>query len=121
MSQQMMMMQNQEALQRLNFQDVIFRSLFGFLGVVLVFIVPFLSMRLIAEEKRNKTMELLLTTPCTATDIVLGKYLASLAVLVCALGLTLLYPVLLERFSGQAGVEWRSVFLSYLGLFLLGG
>jgi ABC-2 type transport system permease protein len=120
-SRQYMMMQNQEFLNRLNFQDVIFRSLFGFLGVILVFIVPFLTMRLIAEEKRSKTMELLFTTPVTPLEIVLGKYLAALAILVCALGLTLLYPVLVEKFAGQAGVEWRSVFLGYLGLFLLGG
>jgi ABC-2 type transport system permease protein len=120
-SKQSMMLQNQEMLSRLNFQDLIFRGLFGFLGIILVFIVPFLTMRLIAEEKRSKTMELLFTTPITPFDIVLGKYLSALAILACALGLTMLYPVLVERFAGQAGVEWRSVFLGYFGLFLLGG
>jgi len=119
-SKQGMMMQNQEFLSRLNFQDVIFRSLFGFLGVILVFIVPFLTMRLIAEERRNKTIELLFTTPITPIEIVLGKYLAALAILACALGLTFLYPVLVEKFAGATGVEWRSVLLGYLGLFLLG-
>ena len=119
-AKQLMMMQNQEALSRLNFQDLIFRSLFSFLGFMLVIIVPALTMRLIAEEKRNKTMELLFTTPCTPLDIVLGKYFAALTILVCALGLTLLYPILVQAFAGQAGVEWRSVLLGYLGLFLLG-
>jgi ABC-2 type transport system permease protein len=120
-SKQYMMLQNQEFLNRLNFQDVIFRSLFGFLGVILVFIVPFLTMRLIAEEKRSRTIELLFTTPVTPIEIVLGKYLASLAILLCALFLTLLYPVLVQSFASQgAGVEWRSVFLGYAGLFLLG-
>ena len=119
-SKQLMMQQNQEMLSRLNFQDIIFRNLFGFLGIILVFIVPFLTMRLIAEERRAKTLELLYTTPVTPIEIVLGKYFASLTVLVCALGLTLLYPVLVEKFAGQTGVEWRSVLLGYLGLFLLG-
>ncbi len=120
-SKQLMMQQNQEMMSRLNFQDVIFRNLFSFLGIILVFIVPFLTMRLIAEEKRARTMELLFTTPVTPMEIVFGKYLAALAILLCALGLTLLYPLLVEKFAGQSGVEWRSVFLGYLGLFLLGG
>ncbi len=119
-SKQYAMIQNPEVMSRLNFQDLIFRGLFGFLGVILVFLAPFLTMRLIAEEKRNKTMELLFTTPVTPTEIVLGKYLSALAMLVFALALTLLYPVLIERYAGQNGVEWRSVLLGYVGLFLLG-
>jgi ABC-2 type transport system permease protein len=121
-SRQYAMMQNQEVLSRLNFQDIIFRGLFGWLGVILLFIVPFLTMRLIAEEKRAKTMELLFTTPVTPAEIVAGKYFAALAMLAVALGLTLLYPALIARYaaSAAAGVEWSSVLLGYLGLFLLG-
>ena len=119
-SRRSMMMQNQDLLSRLNFQDVIFRSLFGFLGIILVFIVPFLTMRLIAEEKRARTIELLFTTPVSPIEIVLGKFFAAVGILACALGLTLLYPILIQVFAGQAGVEWRSVMLGYLGLFLLG-
>ena len=111
-----------EVMNRLNFQDAIFRNLFGNLGVILIFIVPFLTMRLIAEEKRQKTIELLYTTPITPSQIVWGKYLASLAILVCALGLTLTYPILVQFVARDAnGVEWRSVLLGYLGLFLMGG
>jgi ABC-2 type transport system permease protein len=122
-SKQYQMLQNQDFLNRLNFQDVIFRNIFGFLGIVLVFIVPFLTMRLIAEEKRSKTIELLFSTPVTPLDIVFGKYLAALGLLVCALGLTLLYPLLVAKYASStaSGVEWRSVLLGYLGLFLLGG
>jgi ABC-2 type transport system permease protein len=109
-----------ELMDRLNFQDAIFRNLFGNLGVILIFIVPFLTMRLIAEERRTRTIELLYTTPVTPLDIVLGKYLAALVVLACALGLTLLYPILVQALAKDAGVEWRSVLLGYLGLFLLG-
>jgi ABC-2 type transport system permease protein len=120
-SLQYMRMNNPELMNRLNFQDMIFRGLFGNLGVILIFIVPFLTMRLIAEEKRTKTIELLYTTPITPLEIVLGKYLACLSILAVALGLTLLYPALLQALAKDtAGVEWRSVLLGYLGLFLIG-
>ena len=110
-----------EMANRLNFQDAIFRNLFGNLGVILIFVVPFLTMRLVAEEKRQKTMELLYTTPVTAGEIVWGKYLAAIAILVCTLALTVLYPVLVQLVAkDQNGVEWRSIFLGYAGLFLLG-
>jgi ABC-2 type transport system permease protein len=101
-----------EMANRLNFQDAIFRN---------IFIVPFLTMRLVAEEKRQKTIELLYTTPVTPGEIVWGKYLASLAILVCALALTFTYPLLVQLVAKDAnGVEWRSVLLGYLGLFLMG-
>jgi ABC-2 type transport system permease protein len=106
---------------RLNFQDAIFRNLFGNLGVILIFIIPFLTMRLIAEEKRQKTIELLYSSPVTPAQIVWGKYLACLAILVMALALTLTYPLLVQFNAGDAnGVDWRSVLLGYAGLFLMG-
>jgi ABC-2 type transport system permease protein len=110
-----------EMANRLNFQDAIFRNLFGNLGVILIFIIPFLTMRLVAEEKRQKTIELLYTTPVTPQQIVWGKYLAALAILACALLLTVTYPLLVQIVAKDAnGVEWRSVGLGYLGLFLMG-
>jgi ABC-2 type transport system permease protein len=109
-----------EMLNRLNFQDAIFLPLFGNLGLIFVLIVPFLTMRLIAEEKRSRTIELLYTTPTTPGDIVFGKYLAALVVLTCTLALTLTYPILLQVLARDAGVEWRSVLLGYGGLWLLG-
>src|SRR3954462_10731147 len=116
-----MRFQQPEMMNRLNFQDAIFRNLIGNLGVILIFIVPFLTMRLVAEEKRQKTIELLYTTPITPGEIVWGKYLASVAILVCALALTFTYPLLVQVVAKDAnGVEWRSVLLGYLGLFLMG-
>src|SRR3979490_1386757 len=66
----------QEMVNRLNFQDAIFRNLFGNLGVILIFIIPFLTMRLVAEETRSRTIELLYTTPVTPLEGVLGKTFA---------------------------------------------
>ena len=120
-SLQSMRMNAPEMMNRLNFQDAIFRNLFGNLGVILIFIVPFLTMRLVAEEKRQKTMELLYTTPITSGQIVWGKYLAALVILFCTLLLTITYPVLVQIVAkDQNGVEWRSVLLGYAGLFLMG-
>src|SRR5437016_2614291 len=110
-----------EMMNRLNFQDAIFRALFGNLGLILIFVVPFLTMRLVAEEKKQKTIELLYSTPVTPGQIVWGKYLAALAILVCTLTFTLLYPALVQIVAKDPnGVEWRSIFLGYAGLFLLG-
>ncbi len=120
-SLQYMRFNNPEMMNRLNFQDAIFRNLFGNLGVILIFIVPFLTMRLVAEEKRTKTIELLYTTPITPAEIVWGKYLAAVLILLCTLALTLTYPVLVQVVAkDQNGVEWRSVLLGYLGLLLMG-
>ena len=84
---------------------------------VLVSLLPLLTMRLFAEEKKLGTIELLFTNPLRDADIIFGKYLACALVLVVMLALTLLYPVLLAVvFSVDAG----PVAAGYLGLFLMG-
>jgi ABC-2 type transport system permease protein len=92
-------------------------------SVFLLFLVPILSMRLFSEEHKGRTLELLMTTPVRPLEIVLGKYLAGLGVLAVMLGLTVVFPLLLQ-FIGQ-GVEkspldWNTVGTCYLGLFLFG-
>ncbi len=80
-------------------------------------LLPLLTMRLFAEEKKLGTIELLYTSPLHDRDIILGKYLACLVVYTLMLALTLLYPVLLEVvFSVDIG----PVAAGYAGLFLLG-
>ncbi|MCX8045037.1 MAG: ABC transporter permease subunit [Desulfobacterota bacterium] len=84
---------------------------------VLVSLMPLLTMRLFAEEKKLGTIELLFTSPLQDVDIILGKYLASVLVLVLMLVLTVLYPILLAIvFSVDIG----PVATGYLGLFLMG-
>jgi ABC-2 type transport system permease protein len=120
-SLQYMRMQDPALLAKLNFQDIIFHNLFLSMGSILMFIVPALTMRLIAEEKRQKTIELLYTTPVTSSEIVFGKYLAALSILFVTLALTVIYPVLTQMFANDPnGVDWRCIGLSYFGLFLLG-
>jgi len=78
----------------------------------------------VAEEKRARTFELLMTTPVRPRDIVLGKYLAALAVMAVSIGIVALFPVLLSFFArgarGGSAVEWQTVGTGLLGLFLLG-
>ena len=73
--------------------ELIGASLIGSAGVVLLLIVPLLTMRLISEERRNQTLSLLLTAPVSATQIVLGKYLATLVFLGVVVLLALLMPL----------------------------
>lgn len=80
-------------------------------------LLPLLTMRLLAEEKKLGTIELLYTSPVRDRDIIAGKYLACLAVYVLMLALTLMYPVLLEVVFD---VEIGPLIAGYSGLLLLG-
>lgn len=83
---------------------------------LLLFLVPMLTMRLLAEERRLGTLELLWTYPLGDGAIVLGKYLACLAVLALVMAGTLAYPLLLARLHP---VHLPAVLTGYLGLLLL--
>jgi ABC-2 type transport system permease protein len=76
-----------------------------------------LTMRLFAEEKKSGTIELLLTYPERDGEVLLGKYLAALALFAVLLALTLVYPGLVSAFTR---VEWGPVLTGYLGLLLTG-
>lgn len=117
-------MEGQQVLEHLNLTDVVVARLFGSVGVFLVISAPFLSMRLVAEEKRARTFELLMTSPVRPFEIVAGKYLAALAVLAVSVAIVAVFPALLGLYAqgvrGGAAVEWQTVATGLLGLFLLG-
>ncbi len=104
--------------QGLNFTEGIFNPLFGTMSVVMLLMMPLLTMRLLAEEKKSGTFELLLTYPIRDIETVLGKFFACLLVFAIMLGLTLVYPLFL-MFHGS--VEFGPLFSSYFGLLLMGG
>jgi ABC-2 type transport system permease protein len=94
-----------------------FRGTLTFLTFIFLIGIPVLTMRLLSEEARQKTDQLLLTSPVPLVSIVLGKYLAALALLTAALAVTGIYPALI----GTAGLVIRSELIcAYLGVFLLG-
>ncbi len=89
------------------------------LTFIFLFLVPILTMRLISEEMRQKTDQLLITSPLSITGIVMGKYLAAVGVFLITLLITVLYPVIMSFFAigGLAGWE---ILGGYIGFFLLG-
>jgi ABC-2 type transport system permease protein len=106
-----------------NLTDGVVVNLWGVVLVVTLFVAPFLSMRLFAEERRQKTFELLMTTPIRPLEIVLGKYLGALGIIGCTLGVTLVFPLILAVLGrGESGsaLEWSTVLLGYGGLLLWG-
>lgn len=86
--------------------------------VVLLFVMPMITMRTYAEEKRSGTMELLLTSPLTDAQIILGKFLGALTLYACMLAVTLLYIGVLFVYGSP---EWKPIATAYLGLLLFGG
>ena len=83
-----------------------------------LFIVPIITMRLIAEERKTGTLELLLTSPAREIDIVLAKFAAAMTVLLAMTGLTLSYALVLGVYGNP---DWGPVYSGYLGLVLLAG
>lgn len=106
-----------------NLTDGVVVQLWGVVLIVTLFVAPFLSMRLFSEERRQKTFELLMTTPVRPIEIVLGKYLGGLGVIGATIGITVVYPIILAIFgaseSGSA-LEWSTVWLGYSSLLLWG-
>ncbi len=95
-------------------------SISGFLNYgsfVLLLMAAVITMRLISEEKKLGTLELLLTSPIRDSELVLGKFLGSAGMLVIMLGLTVLYPILLEIYGDP---DPGPIISGYLGMFLLG-
>jgi ABC-2 type transport system permease protein len=83
-------------------------------------VLPLVTMRALAEEKRTGTLELLITMPVTDADVILGKYLAALGLVGVLLLATLVYPIALFVFPWHLGVlDWGPVFSGYFGTLLL--
>jgi len=110
--------QNPYLAEYLNPAGMVFRPLMVNLAVIFLFIVPLLTMRLLAEEKKNGTAELLFTLPLTDWGIILGKFLAALLIYLILLLMTLGYAVGLAFITP---VDWGGILVGYLGLVLLGG
>ncbi len=86
--------------------------------VIFLFVVPLITMRTYAEEKRSGTIELLMTSPVTDFQIVMGKFFGAMALYGAMLAVTLIHVGLLFQFGHP---EWKPIASGYLGLVLLGG
>lgn len=97
-------------------------TLFSLGPYVFIFLIPAITMRSFAEEKKSGTMELLLTKPLTDWDIILGKFLACFLLVLFALLPTLMYYYSVWALGNPAGnIDTPGVIGSYIGLALLGG
>lgn len=94
-----------------------FAAVLSNMAILFLFAVPVLTMRLFSEERRNKTDQLLLTSPVSVTSVVLGKYFAALTMFACTLVVMLIYVAVLYIFGNPSGGE---IFAAYLGFALLG-
>ncbi len=99
-----------------NLHGVVFVGLISNINLILLILVPFLTVRLLTEEKKLRTFDLLLTSPITSMQIVLGKYLAALSVVWSFCLISLIYPASLLFFTK---IQWGVLISSYMGLLMI--
>src|SRR4029079_4322454 len=102
----------------MNVNQVMLRPLVQNVTILLLFLMPMVTMRSYAEEKRSGTIELLLTSPLTDLEIILGKFLGALSLWAMALAISLIHIAILFAFGRP---EWKPIATAYLGLLLMGG
>lgn len=96
----------------------IYNNTYFFLAFMLL-VLPVLTMRLLSDDKRQKTDQALLTAPVSLTGIVVGKFLAALLIVGIGLGMIFVYAIVLA--ANQVALNWVQIFGNYIGLMLLGG
>ncbi len=102
----------------MNINQQVIRYVLQNASVIILFIMPMITMRTYSEEKRSGTIELLLTSPVSDLEIILGKFFGALGLYIAMLAVTLLYMAILFVYGNP---EWRPLVAGYLGLLLMGG
>ena len=116
-AQAVQLMQMQGAAAQLNLNDLVFRPTFYSTAIILLLVLPVLTMRVFAEERKLRTFELLMTSPIGVNEIVVGKFLAVFVIYLGMLTMTLVVPLVLNTYSS---FDWNPVLTGYLGLVLMG-
>src|SRR5215468_392630 len=109
-------MQNPQVLEHMNLNQRVIEPMLHNLSIVLVILVPAITMRTFAEEKRSGTYEFLLTAPIRTGEIVAGKFIAAAAFMLIMIGLAGMFPLILIAFGNP---EIGVMFSGYLGLAFL--
>jgi ABC-2 type transport system permease protein len=104
--------------QTMNVNQMMIRPLLQNVTILLLFVMPMITMRAYAEEKRSGTIELLLTSPLSDAEIILGKFLGALLLWCVMLAVSLVHLALLYAYGRP---EWKPIVTAYLGLVLMGG
>jgi ABC-2 type transport system permease protein len=104
--------------QSMNVNQQLIRPLLQNVTILDLFLLPMVTMRTYAEEKRSGTIELLLTSPVSDFEIIMGKFLGAMALYTIMLAVTLIHIALLFHYGTP---EWKPIVTAYIGLWLLGG
>jgi ABC-2 type transport system permease protein len=102
---------------QVNINTMAIRPLLQNVSVVALFVLPLITMRTYAEEKRTGTIELLLTSPVTDAQIILGKFLGAVTLYALMLAVTWIHVAILFIYGNP---EWKPILSGYLGLLLMG-
>ena len=103
--------------QPMSVNEQVIRPLLGFASTIVLFLIPMITMRLVAEEKRSGTIELLLTSPVKDIEIILGKWCGALLLYMCVLGMSVINIAMLFMWGKP---DLKPVLVAYLGLLLQG-
>lgn len=106
-------------MRNINLNDYLILPLYSNLGVILLFLIPMLTMRTLAEEKKLGTIELLFTSPIRISEIILGKFLAAFVVFLVIILPTIEYPIVL-LVAGSPAPDAGPILTTYIGFVLLG-
>jgi ABC-2 type transport system permease protein len=104
--------------QAMNVNQQLIRPLLQNVLILILFLMPMVTMRSYSEEKRSGTIELLLTSPLTDFQIIMGKFLGAMALYGAMLAVTLIHVGLLFIYGRP---EWKPLVTAYIGLLLMGG
>jgi gliding motility-associated transport system permease protein len=116
--QSMQMSQFMQGPSAVNVNQQLIRPVLQNVTILLLFLMPMVTMRTYAEEKRSGTIELLLTSPLTDFQIIMGKFLGALALWAVMLAVSLIHIGLLFVYGRP---EWKPIVTAYVGLLLMGG
>ena len=109
--------QNPQLMEQINLNDLVVTPLMQNINVLLLLVIPLITMRMLAEEKRQGTDELILTSPVGIAQVVWGKFLASVIFFALLLLLTVQFPLLLKHYGE---IDTGKLLTAYAGLFLMG-
>ncbi len=101
----------------INIDDYIVKPLYANLAVILLMLIPVITMKSFAEEKKNGTKELIMTLPVTLTDILLGKFISACMILAAMLALTFPIPLFLTIYGS---LDRGAILTTYIGMFFMG-
>ena len=108
----------QGGMPNLNLNEMVVTQFFAVMDFIWLMVVPMITMRLFSEEKKSGTIELLMTSPVSPTQVLLGKFFAALSLYTAIVALTLVYCLILEAYGDP---DWGPIWSAYLGYLLLGG